>query len=170
MLKNTNPFLERIAIEESLTEDDKFRVVKDANPLDEDHYLVYTKENYSSFADVCANDLVQFLESKVNFLLSDGYILVERGRGESCTGGKVIHAHAHIVPVKYKDSIISKLGEPDFTLVAEGGVNELLEKSIKFPLYVLVFSNSLRGSLYKLNSSLKKSVIRNIISRADVAK
>jgi hypothetical protein len=100
-----NPYLNRLMQEDYLATSSKLRIVKDAKPLLSEHYLVFATIEAESFADIEKEELSEFLSSVVPGCFKEDYLLVERGRSKSCTGGGLTHAHGHLVPAKYRGQI-----------------------------------------------------------------
>ncbi len=106
-----NPFLGRLMEEEYIATSSKLRMVFDAQPLLPEHYLVFATEEAESFADMDSEGLAKFLSNTIPERLRDDYILIERGRSKSCTGGGLTHAHGHLIPARYKKVISERLSE-----------------------------------------------------------
>ena len=95
-----NIFLEKIILEEKMCYNSKFSVVKDADPIIDNHFLLFPNFEAFSLADVNADDVINFLNTSLSqYLGNRKYMLLERGRASFCTSlDGIIHAHAHIVP------------------------------------------------------------------------
>ena len=93
---------------EKVLENDKFIVIKDANPKVDGHSLVIPKEHFDSFTDLPSgfyNDFLEITREAVSKLLkeneSDGFNLVNNnGR---VAGQIVPHLHLHILPRRNGD-------------------------------------------------------------------
>jgi len=111
---NDDP-IKRIMLEQSVYEDEYFKVVYDKNPIVKNHLLVVSKQPYTSMID--NEDLVSkysllFKKLKDKKLIDD-FILVERGRAQFCTSGFTnCHAHAHFLPLNsFKKNTVELFAE-----------------------------------------------------------
>lgn len=93
-----NPFLTRICFEEQVIENDLFSVVRDADPIVDDHFLFYSKAVHPSIADSPYDKGIELIEAFVQ-QIGKPYAYFERGRASFCTSmNGVQHGHGHLIP------------------------------------------------------------------------
>jgi hypothetical protein len=165
----TDP-LKRIRNEKSVYVTSDIRVVRDREPISDNHLIVVSEYPTKSFADGdFSNALNNLVRHKLPKLFEENeWIFVERGRAQFCTSGLTeSHAHAHLLPAnRFKDTAVSALAtafgaEPQETLAAA-----LVAASSSTGEYLLIVDP--KGDSYLRNFSFdykpEKRLIRNFFS------
>jgi len=162
---NDDP-IKRIMLEQSVYEDEDFKVVYDKNQIIKNHLLVISKHSYTSMVD--NDDLVLkynlLFKNLTDKKLIDNFILVERGRAQFCTSGFTnCHAHAHILPLdSFKENTIDLFVEKtkcQKTKSLEEAINIL--KTSKSEYLLLIKGQDAYMSTLSGGQSFEKQIIRN---------
>lgn len=165
---NDDP-IKRIMREESLYEDDDFKVVYDREPITNNHLLVLSKHPFTSMIE--NEDLSSKYEKMFMYLKSqkiiDNFILIERGRAKFCTSGFTdSHAHAHILPIQsLKSDVIN-------SFVERISANKMptIEEAIKLAknsdneYIMLLKDDDVFLRIMPDNTSVEKQLIRNFFN------
>ncbi|MDR0681147.1 MAG: helix-turn-helix domain-containing protein [Dysgonamonadaceae bacterium] len=167
---NDDP-IKRIMSEQSVYEDEDFKVVHDRNPIVENHLLVISKHPYTSMIDnkdLCSKYKLLF-KNLMDKKLIDNFILVERGRAQFCTSGFTnSHAHAHFLPLdSFKENIIGLFVEKtkcQKTNTLEKATNIL--KRSKNEYILLMKEEEIYISILPKGQSYEKQLIRNFFGEA----
>lgn len=104
-----NPFVSRILNETCVCGNDEFRVVSDIDPIVPGHLLFFTVKRMASLADSNVEATARFMRKVVSKKLGQSYAVIEHGRAPVCTSFGVIHAHAHLIPMKEFNDVQTKL-------------------------------------------------------------
>lgn len=166
MLNSHNSFLKRLLLEEALLESESIMLVKDANQILDEHYLVFTKDDFDSFADVIHEEYIFFIENFLKNSILKNFITIERGRHLSCCQEKkVIHAHAHLIPSKFLNNVLNIIKDLELENIAFGTLENLLKIAKEMTPYLLIHDNNLNAYLFKISEN-HRSVVRYIIMKA----
>jgi diadenosine tetraphosphate (Ap4A) HIT family hydrolase len=169
---NDDP-IKRIMSEQSVYENEDFKVVYDRTPIIKNHLLVVSKHQYTSMVDnedleLKYNSLFKILKDKK---LINNFFLIERGRAQFCTSGFTnSHAHAHILPLdSFKENTINLFVEK-----TECQKTSSLEESIRIARspqkeYLMLIANGQESYINILPKGqfFEKQLIRNFFSEAN---
>lgn len=116
-----NNLFEKIRKEERIFENENFFIVVDLYPITEKHYLLFYKNEVSSFAEIDTNKLSTFLNEFILFQ-NESYYFFEAGNNTFCSTFESNYiAHAHLIPssllvnfeINLNDNLIQKNIEID---------------------------------------------------------
>lgn len=112
-----NNAIQRIFQEQSLIHDKMLHIVRDAEPVCPQHYLILPRRRCSSLASLPAETVLHLQILLQKFFTSGQYALIERGNASFCTSFDApSYAHAHLVNLQFftKDVLSFMVSEQNY--------------------------------------------------------
>lgn len=116
----------------TIYEDDRYRVILDANPATRGHALILPKEHFADIYEIDeetaagAMRLAKRMAAHMTDVLKcDGFNILQNNR--EAAGQTVFHFHMHLVP-RYEDERNERILTWDHAELSEGEIAEICEK------------------------------------------
>ena len=158
--------IENILKEKSLIESDYFHVLRDAEPICDDHILILPKVSSPSFADCSINVRLQFHQMLDKYFVDSKYLFFERGRASFCTSfSGSVHAHCHLVKSDFFKEDLLDLLKNDTSAANVNNLESAFQETKSNGEY-LVFGQ-LKGSCfvsYPFAKNVKRYIRKSLIA------